>query len=116
VNETLGTHIRAARLGYRWVPSLNAYMRIADPPSSYGDGAFTVDLCPPFVVQTRGFGNGTKTQHRVWWEDIDKDGFPDQFIAHIRGVVAGDLPSVWLRRRVSFVADAAGRPIKVGLP
>jgi hypothetical protein len=55
--SAFGTHLRAARLGYRHVPALDAFVRIT------GDGPFRVEI----VREAKDMRNEGE-EHRCWWE------------------------------------------------
>lgn len=59
--ETLGTHIRGARLGFRWVAQFHAYLRVSDGPL----GRISVEVAPPNQLPNRPYGK----DYRVWWEE-----------------------------------------------
>ena len=55
-NPTFGVYIRAARLGYYWVPGLKFFIKIS------GDGPFLVEIAPPIATELKG---KPREMHRV---------------------------------------------------
>lgn len=63
--RNLGDALRGSRLGFRWVPKLERYLRVRDV-----DDGFAFDLATPAGI--RAMVRPTPAEHRVWW-----DGAPD---------------------------------------
>lgn len=64
--RTLGSELRAARLGFRWLPRAGRYVRVSDMLSPQaGWDAWRVEWCTPDRLPKMP---GKDQRHRAWWE------------------------------------------------
>lgn len=100
---TFGQTIRGARLGYAWMPSIGAFVRI----SPAGGNDWLVEAVPPERLP-----KSTRGEHVVWWEGGSREAATEA----VRRYVAGDLREVRLRRPIAFRLDTEGRgaPVETG--
>ena len=61
MTQTLGSTIRAARLGYHWSQAHRCFIRVS------GDGPFRFDLAPDGKIP-----ESRVNEFRVWWEGDKK--------------------------------------------
>jgi hypothetical protein len=57
--HTFGQRIRAIRLGYRWLPELGVFLRIAD------EGGLRIDVRAPSALTARE----RLLEYFCWWEE-----------------------------------------------
>ena len=72
MRETLGSHLRAGRLGFRPIYQLGAYVQIRGEP-----GRWVMELCSPDQLPKHPY----REEYRVWWED---DSLESEFVAIVR--------------------------------
>lgn len=102
--ETLGSRMRAYRLGFRWLDSVMAYMRLSDLPES----CFLIEIAPADQIPSKG----VKRAHRCWWEGNSDDGLADDLSRLCRRVLGGETQRVRVKRFISFAIDDDGRPVR----
>lgn len=106
--RTLGSELRGARLGYRWLDDPGVYVRISDL-----DNGFRLHLAP-----ADGIPNPRRGPHdnayRCWWETKDRDIRPE-LTELIRHSILGDLPRARLRSFVELDFDDDGT-LRTALP
>lgn len=98
--STLGENIKAARLGFGWVPEWGAWLRLS-PAGDYHQ----VHLAPA-GADLPGPRRAADRLYRAWWEGTEVD--QAVIISSIAQVVAGQTRLLRLRRSVIFVLDGNG--------
>lgn len=88
---SLGTTIRAARLGWGYAPRHGCFVRMED----VGDDHNRIELCPTNAIPSK---KTPSRFHRCWWESPEVlDLIP--WLANVRAV----------HRYVSVIVDSDGR-------
>lgn len=105
-DETLGSRLRAARLGYGWLQGVGLYLRVSDA-MGLGD-RFLFEVAPADALPK----TGAKSLHRRWWAKRGSDDPPSmapELDAVVRRTLApsSDGPLA-LRAPVAFLMDGAG--------
>lgn len=101
---TLGNTLRGMRHGYRWVPTIGAYLRISDE----GDG-FRIRINPggEHWPSARGRSPVHDDLFRCWWEGRS---IADDLAASVLAVIAGPAASsARVRAPITFYMDDNGR-------
>lgn len=101
--RTLGSELRTARLGFRWMADVGGYVRLAD----LDEDSFRVDVAPPRGPDlVRGRLRGAPALFRCWWErGALEDG---EFEGLVRRICAGEGRMVRPRRHLAFVIGMDG--------
>ncbi len=99
--ETLGSTLRAARLGFHWMAELGAYVRIREAPDGWA-----VQVAPRGAMPTKGAAQ----QYRVWWETPEgEQSIEVDLLAICRRVLGGEARVTRLKQAVGFVIDDSGQ-------
>lgn len=100
-DRTLGSELRAGRLGFHWLPDLDRYVRVSD----HGADDFLVELAAPDELPKRH----SPTPHRCWWEPADDSGVVVTclFLMGRRMVRAGVRAQVF---------NVVGQPVECDIP
>lgn len=94
---TLGTRIRAARLGFRWSAKHGAWVRIVGGNWQ----AIRVDVAPEEDIPSEKIKGRHIEPYRVWWEDPGiLDGI--RLLKHVTRV----------RKPFSFIIDDSGELVR----
>ncbi len=110
--RTLGSELRGARLGYRWLQDPGVYVRISD---TLDDAGFRLDLAPAGQIPSPKRGPSTGDAYRCWWENQGGTDIRPELSALIRRVLSGNLPTPRIRTRIVLDFDDDGT-LRTALP